>query len=420
MAIYGTTSTPTNSFTNNTKVQCIASNVADGRLFTKASVSKMSQADFARKKYGQSYTLYIPGKPKLENGVVAKPSNVVEIPTEVFIDNDNVSEELGPFQRLGDLESFDEQIGQPMAEILVRGQEKKIINKEIFKAAHGIVAAKTSESFDGASFDVLGKATAKLRKLALGEKLTGFLDPDVNSTIIGKGLNKFQAPSDDFKRLYGEAAIGKFGTAKWVESPDLPTLHIGSAYTGTITLGSAKLDTDNTPLGFAEIKEITGENLVPGAMFKVQNDKLKIVDESGIETQVPFHIIVLEVYEDDEHVQHGKISPIRISFPGQGYNNPNAWVPAGTESLTLVAALSANTDYVIGDVRSESCLAYDTYQFDAMPGSDDEFVSTVGGSSVRVKIWGDGTNLNKLYRIDSTYAAALFEPRENVVIYTEV
>lgn len=413
MAIYGQTSTPTNAFTNNVKVQCIASNVADARVFTKASVSKMSQADFARKKYGNSYKLYIPGKPKLVNGVVADPSNVTEVETEVFIDNDNVSEELGPFQRLGDIESFDDQVGQPMAEILARGQEQKIVAKEIFKAAHGIVVGKTSVALDGAEFGNLSAATAKLRKLALGSKLIGFLDPDVEAVISGKGLDKFKTPDEDFKRLYGENSIGRFGTAKWVESPDLPTIHIGTAYTGSITLGNAVLK-DNVPQGFAKITQISGTNLVKGAMFTVAG--LKIVDESGLQTQVPFHIIVTDV-NDDGTV--GQISPLRITLDGKGFGNPNAWVPTGTESLTLVAALKANTDYVIGEVRSEDCLAYDTYQFDVLPGSQDEFVSTVGGSSIKMRIFGDGTNLNKLYRLDSTYAAALYEPREAVVLYFE-
>ena len=413
MAIYGQTSTPTNSFTNNVKVQVIASNVADARVFTKASVSKMSQADFARKKYGNSYKLYIPGKPRLVNGVVADPSNVTEVETEVFIDNDNVSEELGPFQRLGDIESFDDQVGQPMAEILARGQEQKIVAKEIFKAAHGIVVAKTSTALDGAEFGNLSAATAKLRKLALGSKLIGFLDPDVEAVISGKGLDKFKTPDEDFKRLYGENSIGRFGTAKWVESPDLPTIHIGTAYTGSITLGNAVLK-DNVPQGFAKITQISGTNLVKGAMFTVAG--LKIVDESGLQTQVPFHIIVTDV-NDDGTV--GQISPLRITLDGKGFGNPNAWVPTGTESLTLVAALKANTDYVIGEVRSEDCLAYDTYQFDVLPGSQDEFVSTVGGSSIKMRIFGDGTNLNKLYRLDSTYAAALYEPREAVVLYFE-
>jgi hypothetical protein len=36
-----------------------------------------------------------------------------------------------------------------------------------------------------------------------------------------------------------------------------------------------------------------------------------------------------------------------------------------------------------------------------------------------MRIFGDGTNLNKLVRIDSAYAASLYEPRNAVVIYIE-
>ena len=43
----------------------------------------------------------------------------------------------------------------------------------------------------------------------------------------------------------------------------------------------------------------------------------------------------------------------------------------------------------------------------------------MGGSSVKMRIFGDGTNLNKLIRIDSAYAAAIYEPRNAVVIYIE-
>lgn len=415
MAVYGTTSTPTNTFSNNKKVQLVAANVADARVFTKASVSKMPQSAFAKKKYGQSYTLYIPGRPKVVNGVIADPSNVTEIETQVFIDNDNVSDELGPWQRLGDVESFMDEIGSPAAESLVRTQEKKIIEKEIFKALTAVVAAKTSASYDGADFGVLSKATAKLRKLALGSELIGFLDPEIQSEIVGKGLNKFQAPSDDFKRLYGENAVGRFGTAKWVETPDLPQITTAaSAYTGSITLGDAVLDADNVPQGFAEITQISGTNLVKGDMFTVAG--LYVVDNSGIQTKVPLNIIVKDV---NVAGTVGYISPLRITLDGKAYNNPNAWVATGTETLTLVAGLKNNTTYQICEVRAKEALAYDTYQFDTLPGSDDEMVSTVGGSSLRLRIFGDGTNLNKLYRLDSTYASAIYEPRDCTVIYIE-
>ena len=115
----------------------------------------------------------------------------------------------------------------------------------------------------------------------------------------------------------------------------------------------------------------------------------------------------------------GQISPLRITIDGNAYGNPNAWVAAGTESLTLVAGLKADTTYLIAEVRAKDALAYDTYQFDSLPGSDEEMVATVGGSSVKMRIFGDGTQLNKLVRVDSTYAASLYEPRNAVVIYIE-
>lgn len=420
MAVYGTTSTPTNTFANNKKVKLVAANVADARVFTKASVSKMSQSDFAGKKFGRSYTLYIPGKPKVVNGVVADPSDVTEIETQVYLDNDNVSNELGPWQRLGDIESFQQEIAGPWATSLARDQEKKIVKHEIFKAMGAVVAKKAdgnNDPLNGADYSMLGKATAKLRKLALSSELVGFLDPDVEAEISDKAIsNKFITSDSQFMKLYGENSIGKYATAGWVETPDLPQIKTAaSAYTGSITLGSAVEDSQGNALGFAPITQISGTNLVAGDMFTVAG--LKIVDTSGIQTDVPVQIIVLST---NEAGTVGYINPLRITFDGKAYGNPNAWVASGTESLTLVAGLKNNTTYQICEVRAKDALAYDTYQFDSLPGSDEEQVATVGGSSVKMRIFGDGTNLNKLIRLDSAYAAAIYEPRNCVVIYVEM
>ena len=243
----GSATTPTNTFANNKKVKLVAANVADARVFTKASVSKMSQSEFSGKKFGRSYTLYIPGKPKVVNGVVADPSDVTEIETQVYLDNDNVSNELGPWQRLGDIESFQEQIAGPWATSLARDQEKKIVKHEIFKAMGAVVAPKAAGNNDplnGADYSMLGKATAKLRKLALSSELVGFLDPDVEAEISDKAIsNKFITSDSQFMKLYGENSIGKYATAGWVETPDLPQITTkSSAYTGSIDLGTAEED----------------------------------------------------------------------------------------------------------------------------------------------------------------------------------
>lgn len=406
-----------NQFSNNKKVQLIAANIADGRVFTRASVSKMKQSDFSGKKYGNSYTLYIPGKPRVVNGVVCSPSDIVEVETSVYLDNDNVSTQLGPFQRLGDVESFQDEIAGPWATTLVRTQEKKIVNKEIFKAMSAVVVTSTPD------FNDLGKATAKLRAQALDSSLVGFLDPETNSAIAGASLNKY-IDFERVKKLYGDVAIGRYGTADWVESPDLPEITVGAtapavASSGVITLtGITKtIGGSSVTVGFQTVDTITGTNLIKGALFTVAG--LKMVDPSGIQTNVPVQVIVNEV---NAAGTSGTISPLRIGIDGYcGEVNANCWVASGTTTITLVNALTASKTYKICEVRSKSCLAYDTYRFDRMPGSEesDVVVGEVAGSAVQMRIFSDGNNLDKLVRVDSCYAASLYEPREATVIYVQ-
>lgn len=405
-----------NSFSNNKKVQLIAANIADGRVFTRESVSKMSQEQFAGKKYGKSYTLYIPGKPRVVNGVVADPSDVVEIETSVFLDNDNVSTTLGPWNRLGDIEKFNDEIAKPWATSLVRTQEKKIVENEVFKAMSAVITTAPD-------FIDLGKATAKLRALALDSGLVGFLDPDTNATIAGGSLNKF-LDQERIRKLYGDVAIGRYGTADWVESPDMPQITVGAtapavASSGVITLTpiTKTIGGSSVTVGFETVDSITGTNLIKGALFTVAG--LKMVDTSGIQTDVPVQVIVTSV---NAAGTSGTISPLRIGIDGYGsYINANAWVATGTTTITLVNALTASKTYKICEVRSKSCLAYDTYRFDTLPGSEqsDLSVGEVAGSAVQMRIFGDGSNLDKLVRVDSAYAASLYEPREAVVIYVQ-
>lgn len=405
-----------NSFVNNKKVQLIAANIADGRVFTRESVSKMKQSDFEGKKYGRSYHLYISGKPRVVNGVVANPSDIVEIESEVFLDNDNVSTQLGPWQRLGDVESFNDEIAKPWATTLVRTQEKKIVENEVFKALSAVVTTAPD-------FTDLGKATAKLRSLALDSGLVGFLDPDTNATIAGGSLNKF-LDQERIRKLYGDVAIGRYGTADWVESPDMPQIKVGAtapavASSGVITLTpiTKTIGGVSTTVGFETVDTITGTNLIKGALFTVAG--LNMIDTSGIQTNVPVSVIVTSV---NAAGTSGTISPLRIAIDGFGGEiNGNAWVAAGTTTITLVNGLTAGKTYKICEVRSKSCLAYDTYRFDKLPGSEqsDLAVGEVAGSAVQMRIFGDGSNLDKLVRIDSAYAASLYEPREAVVIYVQ-
>lgn len=386
-------------FANNEKVKLVAAAVADSCDYTRATVDKMPAGEFAGKKYGKSYKVYIPGVPKVVNGVVADPSDIVEIETEVVLDNDNVSCELGPWTRLGDIESFKDQIAKPYGNALARAQEKKIIAANVYKSAQTVVGT--------ASFGTLSKAAAALRQLAISGEVFSFVNPDVMATVSASGLANF-LPSETMKRIYSDNYIGQYAGAAQIETPDLPVLTTGvSIPEATITLGDAVTDSSAHALGFAEITQISGSNLIPGLVYKAAG--LKVVDTNGIQTNQDVSIIVLDTA--------GHISPLRITLDGMSYNNANAWVPTGTTTLTLTSPLSTSTTYYIGQVRTKDCITYSNYKFDDLPGSENEAVGTVGGKSVKMSMYGEGLSLNKLVRMDSTFAAGLFEPRGSVTVY---
>ena len=389
-----------NQFTNNTKVKLVAGALADAMDYTKASVSKMSQSEFKGKKFGKSYTVYIPTTGKVVEGTTADPSDVTEVPTVIQLNNFNTSVELGPWNTIADIEDFAAEIAKPLGNSLARTEEKRIIKDNVFKSLQTVVA-------NSASFGLLSKSAAALRQLAVGGEIVSFLNPDVAAEISASGLANF-IPSDIQKRIYSDAYLGQYAGAAQIETPDLPTITTPDSTipSATISLTAIK-DSDNNTIGFEPVDQISGTGLIPGLVYKATG--LKVVDQSGIQTEQDVSIIVLDTA--------GHISPLRITIDGEGCNNPNAWVPSGTSSLSLSAALEAETTYYVMQVRTKDCFAFDTYRFEDLPGSENEEVSVVGGHSVKMSMYGTGNTLNKLVRLDAPYAAGIFEPRGSVTVF---
>ena len=116
----------------------------------------------------------------------------------------------------------------------------------------------------------------------------------------------------------------------------------------------------------------------------------------------------------------GHIPELRISIEGQGCGNPNAWVPAGTESLTLTPILEAKTIYALSQTRLKEVFAYDSYKFGGIPGTETEDYGSAGNHSVRMTIGGNAKSLTKLVRLDSPSASGLFEPRGSVTGFLKI
>lgn len=405
MAFYGNVGTSAGKFANNTKVKLVAAAVADELDYIKASVSKMPQSEFKGKKYGKTYQLYIPDVGTVKEGLEASPDDIVEVPTEIRLNNFNTSCTLDAWNELGDVEAFADEIAKPRGQHLARQMAKSIIANNVFKNMQAVVS-------NTPGFGVLSDASAALNELAVGGEVVSFMHPTVMGKISASGLANF-ITGTEAKELYGKNYLGMYAGAEHVQCPLLPTVTIGSsAPTATITLTAVK-DGETNTIGFETVNEITGTNLVPGAVFTT-GGALKIVDQSGIETEQDVQIIVLSTNAGGTK---GTISPIRITVEGKNTGNPNAWMKAGVETLTLTSALEAGATYWVGQVRTRDALAYDSYKFENLPGSENEDVATVGGVTVKMSTYGDGTNLTKLVRLDTPHAAGIWEPRSCVAVY---
>lgn len=404
MAFYNSVATAANDFTNNKKVLLVAGAVADELDYIKASVSKMSQADFKGKKYGKSYSIYIPDVGSVKEGLEASPDDITEVETEIKLNNFNTSCTIDAWNELGDMESFKDQVAKPRGQHLARQMAKSIVNDNVFKDMQAVIA-------DAPSFGVLSDASAALNELAVGGEVVSFMHPTVMGKIAAGGLANF-IPGTEAKELYGKNYLGQYAGAEQINCALLPTVTISQAPTATISLVPVKDGKSNT-IGFETVDTITGTNLVPGAVFTA-GGALKIVDQSGIETEQDVKIIVLSVNNEGTSA---KISPIRITVEGKNTGNPNAWMKSGVETLTLTSALEVGATYWVGQVRTRESMCFDSFKFENLPGSENEDVATVGGVTVKMSTYGDGTNLTKLVRLDVPHAAGIWDARGAVAVY---
>ena len=389
-----------NSLAKNVKVQLVAGAVADNLDYVRSSVSKMSQGDFKGKKYGTSYNLYIADPGHVEEGLCAKPDSVTEVQTEITLKNFNTSVALNAWEELGGIEDFTREIAKPKGILLARYMQKAIVKANAFKNMQAVVGT--------ASFGVLSEASAKLNELAVGGEVVSFMHPTVMGTISASGLANF-IPAQKAKEIYSDNYLGQYAGAAQIQLATLPVIKTPSTMpTATITL-TPVTDSDNNVIGFEAVNSISGTGLVAGLVYKA--DGLKIVDQTGIETDQDVAITVLD--------STGRINPLRITVEGKAFGNPNAWVADGVTTLTLTPVLEADTEYYVGQVRTRDALAFDSYKFGTLPGSENEDVATVGNVTVRMSMYGEGDCLEKLIRLDAPHASGIWEPRSCVGVYVK-
>ena len=407
------------AFANNKKLKLIAAMIEDDMAYVKGSKSFFSQAEIKGKKYGQKVSGYLADPGTVVDGIVANPDTISEPEIDAYINNKNSSVEVDLWDELTNIEDFSDEIAKPRATNIALTTQKDVMAENMFRSAQAVVATSVG-------FGLLTKSSSALRKIGVGGKFLSFQNPDIMGDIAEAGLSKF-IPSEEMKKIYGDAYLGKYSGAQQIEVANTPIIDTTGMPSAPTITGTVVKDASNNIIGITAIKTATPNSgtMIPGTCYKVSG--LKIRNASGIETDNDY-VIFWTSEKQGANTVYG-IPELRITASGKGFNNANAWMSAAaigaatvgtTVTLTLTPVLTASKTYAVGQCRTETCLGWDQYRFDSLPGSETQDVGTEGNITIKLMAFGDGKNGVKLVRLDMPYLAKIQDHRESVTTYLQL
>lgn len=379
-----------NKFSNNHKTKLIAGEVYDNLPYLKKAHSYMSQGELDGKKYGKTYSIYIPDPGQVADGLEANPDTINEVEVDVTLQNKNTSVELDAWNRLTDIESFTNEIAKPRGVKLARSVEKDAIDQTINKAFQVVSGS--------ANFKTLTDMSKALDEVGVAGTKISFLKPTVAGTIANGGLANF-IPSEIQSKIYKDAYLGQYAGASVVEESLMPVVSVAGDETASmaVTAITAKDSSNNTITAGYDV----AFTAAPGVPFKVN---AKLIGVDGMETDQDLFIIA---------DKNGKVPAVRFAVEGHNINNANAWVPTGYSTAAPTLAV-ASGKYALGQCRTEDAVGFDKYTFSDLPGSEN-VTESVNNVSIKMSTYGNGQNMTTLTRLDLPYAVTLPDPRKAVV-----
>ena len=385
-----------NEFTNNKKVKLIAGEVYDNMPYTKKAKSYMTQGELEGKKYGNTYSIYLTDPGEVHDGLEATPDTVTEYAVPVTLKNKNTSVELDAWNKLGDIESFTDEIARPRGRKLARSVEKEVIEDTIPKAFQIVVGA--------ANFKTLTDMSKALDEVSMAGTKVTFVKPTVAGTIANGGLANF-IPSEIQSKIYKDAYLGQYAGASVIEDNLMPVVNIAGTETASFAVAnvSGNGDESATVVGY----NVTGFTGSPNAPYKLEG--VKVIGLDGMETDQDFYVIA---------DKDGKIPEVRLAVKGHNVNNANGWVESGSFTPSATLAVESGK-YALGQCRDEQAVGFDQYKFSDLPGSENA-TESVGNVSMKMSTYGDGKYMTTLTRLDLPFAATLPEPRRAVVGYFKI
>ena len=396
-------------FSLNKKTKMIATQVFDQTPYLKDSKSYVPEDQMSGKKYGGSYSVYLPDPGKTRIAKASAGRDGLKAQVDAIQEPEYVIEcvaalndcEIDEWNKLNDIESFKNEIIDRRANSVAQNIEKDAVDSTVFRSCQVAYVGELD-------LNAIGLGSAGLDNVAVAGKKVTFVNPDTGALLAKKALGLFNHP-EIAQKLYDDKYIGRYGSTDVVSEIFMPTVVANSGHTATITL-EAVTDATGT-IGFKPVKSLASGTATAGDVFKLAG--LKIVDLNGIQTNKDYSVVV---------GPDGSIPEIRIEIEGKSCGNANAWMPTGTTagSKSLTYGLVNGKTYTVIQTRAKGSVAFDTYKFKEMPGTKME-KARYEGSPIEVQVYEGGNigDFSSMVRMVVPYAVGLPDPREAVLSYVE-
>jgi len=410
------------TFTNRKKLVMLAAAVFEKMAYIKNADSLFPEAELKGKKYGMKVSTYLADPGTVHDGIVATADKIHEVEVFAWMKNKNTAVEVDLWDELNNIEDFKKEITSKRAGKLAREVQLAVLGENVFRSCQAVASATSG-------FSILTDASSALDELAVDGDLVTFLRPTLHGKIAEGGLSKF-LPSEKMKDIYEDNYLGQYAGSAQVELAGMPVLDTtGACEHPTITVNTVK-DSGGNVIGLKPTSTIVAGSaeLVVGVPYVVEG--LKIVDESGIETDQDYVVIVTAEQQFDAEGNASTvvgIPELRVTAKGKGYGNPNAYMAAAalgsgdTVTLTLspMTGITIGKKYDIGQCRTIKALSFDQYRFEDLPAAKQENVGTFENITLKAQSAPQILNGVAVTRIDMPFLAKIFEPRRSVTVYVE-
>lgn len=403
-----------NSFVNSKQVKLFLAKLIDAAPYIKASKAHFAGQFKGKKagKNGSNYVLYLNDAGNPTDGINITESDdasVKELPVTITMKHKKTLVNLDVLESVVDIEDFKNEVAEPYGVRLGAEVQKDVIENTYFGASTAFVGTN--------GWDAMSKASGHLRSIRQGAAVTGFIDPMCSGNLTVNALNNWHfGPSQKGQDFYGDASVGKFQNAEYVECTDLPMIEGAGVEEAEI----ASVSFDGSDNATITLTAAIGTALPKG--YPLVLEGANACNSVGMKTNAPFVVFLQEAAT----AAATSIKVGRITTEDVGYRNcfiEGTYNPEDTDALLvgkkLGNILTSGKKYYALQHRINDVLDFETVPMDDLIGAETKSAK-VGGLELKVTTLGKFDNLQNQTRWDFHYADAICDNRYVSMAFVEV